>query len=72
MPTEMCEDGSAIGKGSELTLGNENAQPMISLEVSTDSGDLHFYGNRRSGMNLSINSGNPSIFILDVTGSCGN
>jgi hypothetical protein len=56
----------AIGKGSELTLGNENAQPMISLEVSTDSGDLHFYGNRRSAMNLGTNSGNPSISILDV------
>jgi hypothetical protein len=54
-----------------LTLGNANAQPMISLEVSTDSGDLHFYGSRRSGMNLGLNSGNPSISILDADGQGG-
>jgi hypothetical protein len=60
-----------IGKGSELTLGNANAQPMISLEVSTDSGDLHFYGSRRSGMNFGINSGNPSISILNADGQGG-
>src|SRR4029077_8822292 len=60
-----------IGKGSELTLGNANAQPMISLEVSNDSGDLHFYGSRRSGMNLGINSGNPSVSILDADGRGG-
>src|SRR5258707_1946051 len=33
-----------IGKGSELTLGNVNAQPMIRLIVVTDSSDLHFLG----------------------------
>ena len=33
-----------IGKGSELILGNVNAQPMIRLIVSTDSSDLHFFG----------------------------
>ncbi len=60
-----------IGKGSELNLGNANAQPMISLEVSNDSGDLHFYGSRRSGMNLGINSGNPSISIVDSDGQGG-
>ena len=60
-----------IGNGSELTLGNVNAQPMISLEVSNDSGDLHFYGSRRSGMNLGVNSGNPSISILDADGHGG-
>jgi len=53
-----------IGKGSEMTLGNANAQPMIILEVSTDSADLHFYGSGSSGMNLAINSGDPSISII--------
>ena len=58
-----------LGKeGSELTLGNSNAQPMMSLRVSADSGDLHFYGSRRSGMNLGVNSGNPSISIADAEG----
>ena len=37
-----------IGNGSELTLGNVNAQPMIRLIVSTDSGDLHFFGSRKN------------------------
>jgi hypothetical protein len=60
-----------IGNGSELALGNVNAQPMISLEVSTDSGDLHFYGSRRSGMNLGVNSGEPSISIVDSEGQGG-
>jgi hypothetical protein len=57
-----------IGSGSELALGNVNAQPMISFEVSNDSGDLHFYGSRRSGMNLGVNSGKPSISIADADG----
>ena len=60
-----------IGNGSELTLGNANAQPMISLEVSNDSGDLHFYGSQRSGMNLGINSGNPSVSIVAADGQGG-
>src|SRR3974377_2102646 len=29
-----------IGEGSELTLGNINAQPMMQFVVSTDSSDL--------------------------------
>jgi hypothetical protein len=60
-----------VGKGSELVLGNDSAQPMISLRVSTDSGDLHFYGSRRSGMNLGVNSGSPSISILNADGQGG-
>ena len=60
-----------VGKGSELVLGNDSAKPMISLRVSNDSGDLHFYGERRSGMNLGVNSGNPSISILDADGQGG-
>lgn len=62
-----------IGNGSELNLGNANQHPMISLEVSNDAGDLHFYGSRRSGMNLGINSGHPSVSIVgaDGVGSTG-
>ena len=56
---------ATVGKGSEVVLGNDRAQPMISLRVSTDAGDLHFYGSRGSGMNLGMNSGRPSIAILD-------
>jgi len=50
-----------IGKGSELTLGNVNAQPMMRLIVSTDASDLHFFGSRQSGMNLGVDTGNPDI-----------
>jgi len=50
-----------IGKGSELTLGNVNAQPMMRLIVSTDASDLHFFGSRMSGMNLGLDTGNPDI-----------
>lgn len=57
-----------LPKGSEMILGNDTAQPIMSMRVGTDSGDLHFYGTRRSGMNLGINSGSPSISIQDVDG----
>ena len=62
-----------IGEGAELVLGNSNRQPMITLEVSTDSGDLHFYGSRTSGMNIGLNSGEPSISIMgaDKKGRAG-
>lgn len=52
---------ATIGKGSELTLGNINAQPMMRLIVSTDASDLHFYGSSQSGMNLGVDTGNPDI-----------
>lgn len=52
-----------IGKGSQLTLGNVNAEPMMRLIVSTDASDLHFFGSRQSGMNLGVDSGNPDISI---------
>jgi hypothetical protein len=32
-----------IGNGSELTLGNVNAQPMMKMIVSTEASDLHFW-----------------------------
>lgn len=60
-----------IGKGSELTLGNVNAQPMIRLIVSTDSSDLHFFGSRKSGMNLSLDSGGPDISMMGAEGNGG-
>ena len=58
-----------IGKGSEITLGNVNAQPMIRLIVSTDSSDLHFYGIHQSGMNLGLDSGTPDISMIGAEGN---
>jgi hypothetical protein len=62
-----------IGEGSEIVLGNSNRQPMLTLEVSTDSDDLHFYGSRNSGMNLGLNSGDPSISLMgaEKSGAAG-
>jgi len=60
---------STIGKGSELTLGNVNAQPMMRLVVSTDSSDLHLFGGPKSGLNLSIDSGNPDISLVAPQGN---
>jgi len=58
-----------IGKGSELNLGNVNAQPMMRLVVSTDASDLHFFGSRKSGMNLGLDSGTPDISMVGAEGS---
>ena len=58
-----------IGEGSELTLGNAHAQPMMELMVSTDASDLHFFGTRKSGMNLGVNSGDPAFSMIDAEGS---
>ena len=60
-----------IGNGTELTLGNVNAQPMIRLIVSTDSSDLHFFGSRKSGMNLGLDSGTPDISMIGAEGNGG-
>ena len=60
---------STIGKGSELTLGNVNAQPMVRLVVSTDSSDLHLFGGPKSGLNLSGDSGNPDISMITAEGN---
>jgi hypothetical protein len=60
-----------IGKGSELSLGNVNAQPMMRLIVSTDASDLHFFGSRKSGMNLGLDSGNPDISMMGAGGNGG-
>ena len=58
-----------IGEGSELTLGNAHAQPMMELMVSKDASDLHFFGSRKSGMNLGVNSGDPGLSMIDAEGS---
>lgn len=60
-----------FGKGSELMLGNDQAQPMMRLLVSSDASDLHFYGSRNSGMNLGIDSGDPAISILGASANGG-
>lgn len=60
-----------IGKGSELTLGNANAQPMIRLIVGPDSSDMHFFGARKSGMNLGLDSGSPDISMIAAEGNGG-
>ena len=58
-----------IGKGSELSLGNVNAEPMMRLIVSTDASDLHFFGSRKSGMNLGLDSGSPDISMMGAEGN---
>jgi hypothetical protein len=58
-----------IGKGTELTLGNVDAQPMMRLIVSTDSSDLHFFGSGKSGLNLGLDSGNPDISMMGAEAS---
>ena len=57
-----------VGNGSELMLGNSNAQPMLRLLVSTDASDLHFFGSRTSGINLGIDSAVPSFSIAGGEG----
>jgi hypothetical protein len=50
-------------------LGNVNAQPMIRLVVSTDSSDMHLFGGPKSGLNLSMDSGNPDISMIAAEGN---
>ncbi|MGH9745090.1 MAG: hypothetical protein ACRD59_03125 [Candidatus Acidiferrales bacterium] len=59
------------GTGSELMLGNDSAQPMMRLIVSTDAGNLHFYGSHKGGMTLAVDSGDPSLSIVDADGNGG-
>jgi hypothetical protein len=53
-----------LGQGSELTLGTTNKQPKMSLKVSEDASDLHFFGSQNSGMNLGVDSGEPAVSML--------
>jgi len=57
-----------VGNGSELTLGNSNAQPMLRLLVSTDASDLHFFGSHTSGINIGVDSAIPSLSIAGGEG----
>jgi hypothetical protein len=59
------------GTGSEIVLGNDSAQPMMRLLVSTDAGNLHFYGSHKGGMTLAVDSGDPSLSIVGSDGSGG-
>jgi hypothetical protein len=58
-----------FGEGSELTLGNTSKQPMMTLKVSDDASDLHFYGSQHSGMNIGVEIGEPAIAMVGQGGS---
>jgi hypothetical protein len=58
-----------IGNGSELTLGNASAQPMMRLLVSPDGSELHFFGSRQSGITVDVVSGAPSLSMINAGGS---
>jgi hypothetical protein len=60
-----------FGKGSELMLGNDQAQPMMRLLVSSDASDLHFYGSQNSGMNLGVDSGDPAVSMIGAAANGG-
>ena len=61
-----------LGQGSEITLGTANKQPKMSLKVSDDASDLHFFGNQNSGMNLGLDSGDPSVSMLASASNGGS
>jgi hypothetical protein len=44
----------------------------MSLKVSDDSSDLHFFGNQNSGMNLGLDSGDPSVSMLASASNGGS
>src|SRR5258708_12751605 len=58
-----------FGKGSELILGDTNKEPKMTLKVSEDASDLHFYGGEHSGMNLGVDLGYPAISMAGTDGS---
>lgn len=60
-----------FGEGSELTLGNSDKQPMMTLKVSDDASDLHFYGSQHSGMNIGVEIGEPAIAMAGPSGNVG-
>jgi hypothetical protein len=57
--------------GSELTLGNMNKQPRMTLMASEDASDLHFFGSHNGGMTLGVNYGDPAIAMVDADGNGG-
>ena len=58
-----------LREGSELTLGNSNKEPMMTLQVSEKASDLHFQGRENSGMNLGVDFGVPAISMAGQRGS---
>ena len=57
-----------FGEGSELILGDTNKEPKLTLKVSEEASDLHFYGEKHSGMNLGVDLGNPAVSIEAADG----
>lgn len=57
-----------FGKGSEFILGDANKQPKMTLKVSEESSDLHFFGGENSGMNLGVDLGKPAIAMAGTHG----
>ncbi len=57
-----------FGQGSELILGDANKEPKLTLKVSEEASDLHFYGEEHSGMNLGLDLGNPAISMAGSDG----
>jgi hypothetical protein len=57
--------------GSELALGNAKKEPRMTLMVSEDASDLHFYGSHNGGMTLGVNSGDPAISMAGADGNGG-
>ena len=62
-----------FGKGAELTLGDVNKQPKMTLKVSEDASDLHFFGSQNSGMNIGLDLGEPAVSMAaaERKGSAG-
>jgi hypothetical protein len=58
-----------FGKGSEIILGDTNKEPKMTLKVSEDASDLHFYGGEHSGMNLGVDLGYPAISMAGTDGN---
>jgi len=46
-----------------------NKEPKMTLKVSEDASDLHFYGGEHSGMNLGVDLGYPAISMAGTGGT---
>lgn len=57
-----------FGKGSEFILGDTNKEPKMTLKVTDEASDLHFYGGENSGMNLGVDLGHPAISMAGTHG----
>jgi hypothetical protein len=57
-----------FGKGTEFILGDINKEPKMTLKVTDEASDLHFYGGENSGMNLGVDLGHPAISMAGTHG----